>query len=172
MSALPYFLCPFPSPYRAGIPGRLVPVGSDCASRRGVVSRGSAHPWSEKQVRVGSGVWPGLLVGEAVRRRVGDQSEHSGRRGGPESEAGAVSPRPGLPVGNWIVLLACCLGIWAGPRVCALVRNVVCWVEPLLGSRSMRDPGFMNPTHAIEVCYKQDQIQLNIGENYHDQTRQ
>ena len=100
LSALPYFLRSFPGPYRAGVPGWLVPVGSDCASRRGVVSRGSAHPRSETRVGVGSGVWLGLPVGEAVRRRAGDQSERSGRRGGPESEAGVVPPRPGLPVGG------------------------------------------------------------------------
>ena len=34
LSALPYVLHPFPGPYRAGVPGRSVPVGSDCASRR------------------------------------------------------------------------------------------------------------------------------------------
>ena len=33
LSALPYFLRPFPGPHRAGVPGRLVPVGFDCASR-------------------------------------------------------------------------------------------------------------------------------------------
>ena len=56
LSAMPYFLRPFPGPYRAGVPGRLVPVGSDCASWRRAVSRGSAHPRSEKRVGVGSGV--------------------------------------------------------------------------------------------------------------------
>ena len=56
LCALPYFLRPFPGPYRAGVPGLLVPVGSDCASRRGAISRGSAHSRLEKQVRVGSGV--------------------------------------------------------------------------------------------------------------------
>ena len=33
LSALPYFLRLFPSPYRADVPGWLVPVGSVCASR-------------------------------------------------------------------------------------------------------------------------------------------
>ena len=32
LCALPYFLRPFLGPYRAGVPGLLVPVGSDCAS--------------------------------------------------------------------------------------------------------------------------------------------
>ena len=124
LSALPYFLRLFPGPHRAGVPGRLVPVGSDCASRRRAVSRGWAHPLSETRVGVESGVWLGLFVGEAVRRRVGGGSERcsslvrpSGRRGGPESEAGTVSPRPGLPVGDWIAPLACVLGIWASPGV-------------------------------------------------------
>ena len=32
LSALPYFFCPFPGPYRAGVPGQLVLVGFDRAS--------------------------------------------------------------------------------------------------------------------------------------------
>ena len=54
LCALPYFLCPFPGPYRAGVPGRLVPIGSDRASRRRAVSRVLAHPQSETRVGVGS----------------------------------------------------------------------------------------------------------------------
>ena len=112
--ALPYFLCSFPGPYRAGVLCRLVPVGSDRASRRRVVSRGLAHPRTKTWVGVGSGVWPGLSVGEAVWRRAGDRSERSGQKGGLESEAGAIPPRPGLSVGDWIAPLACRLGTWAG----------------------------------------------------------
>ena len=124
LGVLPYFLRLFPGPYRVGVPGRLVLVGSDCASRRGVVCRGSAHPRSEKRVGVGSGVWPGLPVGEAVRRRAGVGSKccsslvrPSGRRGGTESEPSILPPQPGLPVGVWITLMPCRLGTWAGPRV-------------------------------------------------------
>ena len=47
LSALPYFLRPFSGPYRAGVPGRLVPVGPDCASWGRAVSRGSVHPVGE-----------------------------------------------------------------------------------------------------------------------------
>ena len=54
LSALPYFLRPFLGPYRAGVPSRLVPVGSECASWRIVVGRGVAHPRSETRVGVGS----------------------------------------------------------------------------------------------------------------------
>ena len=124
LCVVPYFLCPFPGPYRAGVPGRLFPVSSVCASQRGAVCRGSAYSRSKKRVEVGSGVWPGLPVVEAVWRRTGVRRERcsflarpSDWRGGPESEAGAVSPRPGLLVGDWIVLLACCLGIWSSPGV-------------------------------------------------------
>ena len=67
-SVLPYFLRLFPGPHRAGIPGRLVPVGSDCASRRRAVSRGLTHPRLETRVEVESGVWLGLPVGDAIRR--------------------------------------------------------------------------------------------------------
>ena len=58
---------------------------------------------------------PGLLVGEAVQRRAGDRSERSGQRGGPKLEAGAIPPRPGLPVGDWVILLAYRLSICDGP---------------------------------------------------------
>ena len=75
LSALPYLLSPFPGPHRAGAPGRLVLVGSDYASRRRAVSSGSAHPRLETRVEVGSNVWPGLPVGEAVQRRAGVGSE-------------------------------------------------------------------------------------------------
>ena len=51
-----YFLRLFPGPYRAGVSGRLVLVGSDRVSRRRVVSRDLAHPWSETRVEVESGV--------------------------------------------------------------------------------------------------------------------
>ena len=119
LCAMPYFLHLFPGPYRASVPGRLVLVGSDRTSRGRAVSRGSVHPRSEMRAEVGSGVWPGLLVREAIRRQARDRSERFGQRGGPESEASAVAPRPGLPVGDWIALLACHLGIWVDPGVYA-----------------------------------------------------
>ena len=119
LSALPYFLHPFPGPYRAGIPDRLVPVGFGCASQRGVVSRGSVHSRSEKQVGVGSGVWPGLSVGEAVRRRakVGGEAFRSERRARVESGRRSSSVRPsGQRVDCPFGLSFGCLG---RPRCCA-----------------------------------------------------
>ena len=184
LCALPCFLRLFPGPFQAGVPGRLVPVGSDYASQRRDVSKGPVHLRSETRVGVESGVWPGLSVrdagqsrkrapfllgqacwlerqarvgsercsslarpssqrggsesevvlwlglpvGEAVRRWAGDRSERSGQRGGPESEAGAIPPRPGLPVRDWISPLVYLLGTWAGPLVaCCLLRLSLCW---------------------------------------------
>ena len=139
LSALPYFLHPFLGPHQAGVPGRLVLVGSDCASWRRAVSRSLTHPQPKTRVIVRSGVWPSLLVGEAVRRWAGVGSERcfffvrlSGRRGGPESKVGAVPPRPGLSVGDWIVLLACCSGVLGRPMSCALFATLsagscLCW---------------------------------------------
>ena len=54
LNALPYFLRPFPGPHRAGVPGRLVLVGSDCVSRRRVVSKVFAYPGKRRGVGVKS----------------------------------------------------------------------------------------------------------------------
>ena len=54
LCALPYFLCPFPSPHRVGVPGRLVPVGSECVSWRRAVSKGLVHSQLETWVEVRS----------------------------------------------------------------------------------------------------------------------
>ena len=64
LSALPYFLRPFPGPHRACVPDRLVLVGSDYANWRRAISRGSTYSRSEKRVRVRSGIWLGLPVRE------------------------------------------------------------------------------------------------------------
>ena len=68
-------------------------------------------------------------------------------------KVGAIPPRPDLPVGDWIALLAYHSNTWAGPRVARLSA----WAEPLLGSQPPRDPGFMNMTHNIsrDVTYRQ-----------------
>ena len=87
-----------PGPYRVGIPGRLILVGSDHASRRGVVSRGWAYPWSESARLESEAV---LLVGpSSQKRRSGGRlmTEASAPVGevGRSRKAGAVPPRPGL----------------------------------------------------------------------------
>ena len=91
LSVLSYFLCHFSGPYRAGVPGRLVLAGSDCASRRRAVSKVFVYP----SRRHGVGVRSSALARPSSRRghpeAVGDQSERSGQRGGPESENGRCS---------------------------------------------------------------------------------
>ena len=57
--------------YRAGVPGRMAPVGSECAGRRRAMSRVPTSPGrrdvgSESEV----GLRVGLLIGEAVQRRL------------------------------------------------------------------------------------------------------
>ena len=135
LSALPYFLCPFPGSYRAGVPGRLFPVGFDCASWRRAVSKGSAHPrsemWSESEV----------VFGQAFRSK-----RPSG--GGLESEASVVllsvgeagrsQKRAPFLLGQafrlviWITLPACCLGFVRRPKSCTSfamspARPSLCW---------------------------------------------
>ena len=116
LCALPYFLRPFPGSDRAGVPGRLVSVGSSLRQ-------------SEKSSEQGFGASP---VGDAgrSRKRCFSQDFRSERPsgGGLETEVSppvgkvgrswktvVAPPRPDLPVGDWIVFLACCLDTWAGP---------------------------------------------------------
>ena len=65
----PAFLHTSPGSYRAGVPGRMAPVGSECAGRRRAVSR---VPTSPGQRDTGSksevGLRVGLPIGEAIRR--------------------------------------------------------------------------------------------------------
>ena len=59
--------------------------------------------------------------------------------------AGTVPLRPDLPVGDWSALPACCFRLSGRPMSYVLSA----WAEPWRGSRSLRDPGFMNPTPFI-----------------------
>ena len=86
--------------------------------------------------------WPGLPVGEVGRSR---------KRGLLVGEAGRSQKRAPFLLGQafrseigspfWPVVRY--LG---RPRSCASFAIVVGWAELLLRSRSIRDPGFMNPT--------------------------
>ena len=71
--------------------------------------------------------------------------------GGPESEADAVPPRPGLPVGDWISPLACRLGIWAGAGVVRRLQRC------LLGRAFVGKPVYEGPR-----VYKPDTRILNF----------
>ena len=117
LSALPYLLRLFPSPHRAGVPGWLVPVDSDCAGQRRAISRGSVHPRSETRVEFGGGAL--FLLGQAFRseRRAGVGSEafRSERQARVRSGRRSSLARPsGRKLVHPFVLL---LGFWASPGV-------------------------------------------------------
>ena len=101
------FLRSFPGPFQAGVPGRLVRVGSGCASRRRAASRVFAYPDRRRGVGVGDSALPGLPVGETIRRRL--ETEVSALVGevGQSRQAGAPPPWLDLLAGDWIALLAC-----------------------------------------------------------------
>jgi len=120
-----------------------------CKQRFGVLPVGEAS-WSRRRAS--------SLLGQAFRseRRVGvgsDGSEHrsslarpSGRRGRLESEASTCSSLV-RPSGRRLDRPSGLSFRYFGPaQELRFVRNIVCWAELLLGSKSMRDPGFMNPT--------------------------
>ena len=121
--------------YRTGVPGRMAPVGSKCASRRRAVSRvpmspGRRDAGSESEVAL----WarPSDQRGrlEAARGR----SECSDRSSGPK---GSTSGRRSF---------------WSRPSSRRLGRPsgllyLDSSAKPWRGSRSSRDPRFMNPTH-------------------------
>ena len=90
---------------------------------------------------------PGLPIEEAVRRRLeSEASAPVGEVGQSSRRAGAVPFCPDVPVGGWTALSAYCSRPLGWPMSCVLSV----WAEPWRGSRSPRDPGFMNPTGAPE----------------------
>ena len=50
--------------------------------------------------------------------------------------------------GDWTTLSACCFRPLGWPMSCVLST----WAEPWHGSRSSRDPGFMNPTELLDIA--------------------
>ena len=96
LCALPCFLRSFPGPFRAGVPGRLVLVGSGCAGRRRAASRVFAYPGRRRGVGVGSSVLARPSDWRGRPEVAGDRSERSGQRDGPESKNGrrSSSARP------------------------------------------------------------------------------
>ena len=70
--------------HRAGVPGRMAPVGSECAGRRRAVSRIPANPGRRRRVGVRSSVWARPSDRRGRPEAAGVRSERSGRRGGPK----------------------------------------------------------------------------------------
>ena len=79
------------------------------------MSRGSAHArsetWSESEVVFGQAFRSERPSGGGLKTEASAPVGEAGR----SQKAGAVPPRPGLPVGDSIAPLACYLGTWAGP---------------------------------------------------------
>ena len=74
-----------PGPFRAGVPGRMAPVGPGRASRRRAASRLPTGPRSESRGRSRKQRFgPGLSNRRDCPEAAGAQSECSGRRGGPK----------------------------------------------------------------------------------------
>ena len=80
--ALPFSFAP--GSFRAGVPGRMAPVGSGHASRRRAVSRVPANPGRRRGVGVGSSAWAWPSDRRGRSEVAGVRSERSGRRGGPK----------------------------------------------------------------------------------------
>ena len=95
-----------PGPFREGVLGQMAPVGFGCASRRRAVSRVLTYPGrrdvaSESEV----GLRAGLLIGEAIQRRLESKaSAPVGEVGRSSRRAGAVPLRPDLLIGDWTTL--------------------------------------------------------------------
>ena len=109
-------------------------------------------------VGVGGSALPGLPVGETVRRRL--ETEVSARVGevGWSRQAGAVPPRPDLPVGDWTALLACCLDSWAGPWVArCLLGPSLCGEAGLRGTPGLwtrQEPSLKSEMHSKIRIFK------------------
>ena len=84
LCALACFLRSSPGPFRAGVPGRIAPVGSGRASRRRVVSRVPVNPGRRRKIRVSSSAWARPSDRRGRPKAAGVRSERSGRRGGPK----------------------------------------------------------------------------------------
>ena len=107
-----------PSPFRAGVPGRIAPVGPGRASRRRAASRLPMGPRSESRGRSRKQrFWARPSDRRDRLEAAGVQSECSGRRGGPKKlKSGRLFFRVDLPVGYRTVLSTCCvLDSWASP---------------------------------------------------------
>ena len=115
LCALPCFLRSFPISFRASIPGRLVPVGSDCASRRRTVSRVFTYPGRRHGVGVGSSALARPSGRRGYLEAAGVRASAPIGEVGRSWKMGAIPPWPGLSVGDWVAPFAYRSGTWAGP---------------------------------------------------------
>ena len=133
-----------PSPFRAGIPGRIALVGTGHASRRRAVSRLATSLRSETRGRSRKQRFgPGLPIGESTRRRPASKASAPVREVGRRSCRAGVRSFDGPPVNDRSVPPARCFLDFLGRP---MSYRLFSWAEPGHRSRSPRDPRFMNPT--------------------------
>ena len=121
---------------------------SDGPSRRRAVSRLPMSPRSESQGQSRKQCFgPGLLIGETARRLLVPRASASVRGGPKKLTSGRSFFRADLPVGDRTILPAHCI---LRPLVRPMNNMLFSWAEPWRRSRSLRDPGFVNPTGAPE----------------------
>ena len=120
--------------YRTGVPGRMAPVGSECAGRRRAVSRVPTSP-GRRDTGLESKValWARPSDRRGRPEAAGGRSECSDRSGGPKGSTSGRCSFRSKPSSRR-------LGRSSG------LLYLDSWAEPWRGSRSPRDPGFMNPT--------------------------
>jgi hypothetical protein len=121
--------------YRGGVPGRMAPVGSECAGRRRAVSRVPTSP-GRRDVGLESEValWARPFDQRGCPEAAGGRSECSDRSGGPKGSTSGRRSFWSRPSGR---RLGCPSGL----------LYLDSSAKPWHGSRSLRDPRFMNPTH-------------------------
>jgi len=145
LSALPCFLRLFHSPYRVGVSGRLVTVGSDLRQ-------------SERSCKQGFGASP---VGEAGRSRKWCLARPSGRRGRPEAgwrPKGALRSERRARVGSGHRSSSArpfgrgsdrssdlSFRYLGRPKSLCVVRNVICWSKPFAGKPVHEGPRVYEP---------------------------
>ena len=125
--------------YRAGVPGRMALVGSECAGRRRAVSMIPTSP-GRRDVGLESEValWARPSDRRGRPEASGGRSKCSDRSGGPKGSTSGRRSFRSRPSGRR-------LGRPSG------LLYLDSWAEPWHRSRSLRDPGFMNPT---SMAYK------------------
>ena len=85
-------------------------------------------------------LWPGLPVGEAVRRRLETEVSTPVGEVGWSWKTGAAPSRPDLLVGDWIVLLACYSDTWPAHEL-----RVVCLGQAFIGKPVREGPRVYEP---------------------------
>jgi len=120
--------------YRTGVPNRMALVGSECADRRRAVSRVPTSPgWRDAGSESEVALWARPFDRIGRLEVAGGRSECSDQSGGPKGSTSGRRSFRSRPSGRRL----------SRPSGLLYLDS---WAEPWRGSRSSRDPGFMNLT--------------------------